>query len=95
MMNIEVFAEPVIQRAVVLKFEGTDGMGNALQGVGLPMGEIIRWLDFPFIARFGVGLVENPINHWIAQIEVGRTHVDFCPQGLCPILKFSKTHLFK
>jgi hypothetical protein len=53
MVNIKVLTKPVIEGAVVLKFEGTDGMGNALQGVGLPVGEIIGWIDFPFISRFG------------------------------------------
>ncbi len=46
----QVFDEPIIQRAVILEFQGTQGMGHAFDRIALTMGKVIHGIDVPGIA---------------------------------------------
>lgn len=47
----EVNAHPVVQRAVVFEFEGTERMRDALQIVADGVREVVHGIDAPRIAR--------------------------------------------
>ena len=72
--------QPVIQRAMILEFEGAEGMGDALDGIRLAMGEIIGRIDMPVGSGARMGGVKDAIDHRVAQVHVARGHVDLDPQ---------------
>ena len=70
-------------------------MGDAFKRIGLTVGKIIGWINLPFVTRFGMFLMNDPINDWVTHIKVRGGHVDFCSKGFSPIGKFSQFHSFK
>ena len=62
------------------KFEGADGMGDALDGVGLAVSPVIGGVDRPRITRAVVRDVADAVHHGVAQLHVFVCHVDLCPQ---------------
>ena len=70
---------PVVKGTVILKFQGTDGMGDMLDGVLDGVGEIVHGIDAPLIPGIVVGHVGHPVNHRIPHIDVGGGHIDLGP----------------
>ncbi len=84
---------PVVERPVVLELQGAEGMGNPLQGVRDGVGEIVQGVQAPFTARL---MVDHPmadaVKNGIAQIQVGRGHIDPGPQGQGPVGELAGPH---
>ena len=91
-VDAELLQKPVIQRAVSLEFQSADGMGDALDGVGLPVGEIVHRIDLPGVAGAVVAGFEDAVEHRVAQVEVGRGHIDFGPQHPAALSEFPGPH---
>ncbi len=52
-------------------------MGDALDGVALPVGKVVHRVDAPLATGAVVlRLVQDAIHHRIAQVDVGRGHID-------------------
>ena len=75
----QVLDQPVVERPVVLELERADGVGDALDGVRLAMGEVVQRIDAPLVAGPRVGGVQDPVEHRVAQVDVRRGHVDLRP----------------
>jgi hypothetical protein len=75
-----VLEQPVVEWPVDLELERAQGVGDALDGVGLAVGEVVRRVDAPGIARARVGRVDDAVEDRVAQVDVGRRHVDACAQ---------------
>ena len=98
MRHIFAFAvldHPVIERPVRLKFQRADGMGDALIGILQGMGEVIHGIDDPFAARAVVFGMADAIDHRVAHVDVGRSHIDFGPQHLFAVGESAGPHLLK
>ena len=78
--HLDLLEVPVVERAVGLELEGAERVGNALDGVGLPVGPVVGRVDAPLVAGAVVVLATDPVHHRIAQVQVGRGHVDLRPQ---------------
>ena len=74
------FAEPVVQRAVVLELQRADRVRDALDRVALAVRVVVRWVDAPLVAGAVVRRVLDAVHHRVAQVDVGRRHVDLRPQ---------------
>ncbi len=63
-----------------LELERADGVGDALDRVRLPVREVVRRVDAPGVARARMLGVEDAVQHRVAQVDVGRGHVDLRAQ---------------
>ena len=95
MMDSQLFDIPVVERPVIFELERADGVRDAFDGVGLPVREIVHGIDRPHAARPVMLGVENAVHDGIAQIEIGRGHVDLRAQGAGAIGKFAHAHAFE
>ena len=77
---------------MILKFQRTDGMCNALHRIAQRMCEVIHRVDAPCITGAVMMSMRNPVQNRIAQVDVRRTHIDLGTQNPCSIREFSRTH---
>ena len=67
-------------------------MGDVLDGVGDAMGVVVGWINAPVGAGLVVGGVADAVEDWVAQVDVGRGHVDLRPQAQLAIGEFAGAH---
>ena len=72
--------QPVVERALVLEFQRADGMGDLLQRILDWMGVGVHRVDAPRIAAAMVRRPPDAVDRRVAQVDVGRAHVDFRAQ---------------
>ena len=77
---------------MAFKFQSAQGMGDVFDGIRNGVGVIVHWVDTPVIACAVVVHTAYAVNHWVAQIDVARRHVDFQTQGFAAIGEFACTH---
>ncbi len=75
-----------------LELERADGVGDALDGVGLAVGEVVGRVDAPGVARPRMLRVEDAVQHRVAQVDVGRGHVDPGPQHARAVGELAGAH---
>ncbi len=90
--HVQIGDEPVVERPMVLEFERADRMGDALDGVGLAMREVVARIDFPRRAGARMRRVQDAVEHRIAQIDVARGHVDLGAQHARAVGEFAGAH---
>src|SRR6185369_16412819 len=71
----QVVDEPVVKRPVILELQRAERMRDALDRVGLAVGEIIARIDEPPGAGARMRGVQDAVEHRVAQIDVARGHV--------------------
>ncbi len=76
----DVVQHPVVQRAMVFKFQRAQGMGDAFQCVGNAMRVVVHRVDAPRVAGANVVSAADAVNHRVAQVDIGRGHVDLGAQ---------------
>ena len=89
---VERVDEPVVERAVVLELQRADRVRDALDRVLQPVGPVVRGVDAPFVAGAVVCGVQDAIHDRVAQVEVGRGHVDLGPQRARAVGKLAFAH---
>ena len=88
----KVVDEPVVERPVGFELERADGVGDALDGVGLPVGKVVGRVDRPGVAGARMCRVDDPVQYRVAEIDVGRGHVDLRPQHARPVGELAGAH---
>ena len=78
--RFEVVENPVVERAVILEFERAQRVGHALDRIRQSVGEIVQRVDAPVVAGIVMGDVADAVQHRVAQVDVGRGHVDLGAQ---------------
>ena len=78
-LDVGVVQHPVVERTVVFELQRAQRVGDALEGVGQTVREVVHRVDAPRIARAMVRDAPDAIKGRVAQIEVGRGHVDLGP----------------
>ena len=89
----QIDAHPVIKGAVIFKFEGTEGVRHALQVVADGVRVVVHGIDAPLDARAVMGNVQDAVDDGVAQVEVGRRHVDLGAQALFAVRVLPFPHL--
>ena len=84
--------EPVVERAVVFEFQRADGVRDAFDGIGLAVRVVVHGVDAPRVAGAVVLGVQDAVHHRVAQVEVGRGHVDLGAQGAGAVGEFAGLH---
>ena len=87
-----VFHHPVIERAVILKFQRTEAVGNALQSVLYRVGEVVHRIDAPFVPVPVVGQMVDTVDNGIAQIKIVAGEINFRPQRHGPVGELPRPH---
>ena len=88
----KVLDEPVVEGPVDLELEGADRVGDALDGVGLAVGEVVGRVDAPGVAGAGMRGVHDPVENGVAQVDVWRGHVDPRSQDSRPVGELAGPH---
>jgi hypothetical protein len=91
-VDAQFLDEPVVQRPVVLELQRADGVGDALDAVRLAVGPVVHRVDAPGVARARVLGVQDAVHHRVAQVEVGRGHVDLGAQGAAAVGELAGLH---
>ena len=87
--------QPVIERTLVFEFQRTDAVGDVLQSIFNRVCKGIHRIDTPFVAGVVVGRSPDAVNRGIAQIDIGRSHIDFSSQYHSAIRMLGVRHLPK
>ena len=58
----------------------------------LAVGQVVHRIDAPRVAGAMVRGLADPVHHRVAQIDVGRGHVDLRPQRLGPVGELARPH---
>ena len=69
-MIFQLSYHPVIQRTVIFKFQRTDGMGNALDGILDGMCKIVHRIDTPFISGIVMCHMRHTVNDRISHVHI-------------------------
>ena len=88
----QIVQEPLVQRAVIFKFQGANRVGNALDGIRLAMGKVVARVHAPLVTGLVVMGVTDTIENRIAQVHVRRRHVDLRTQHLGAVGKLAGGH---
>jgi len=93
--NTQLANEPVVQRAVVLEFQGANRVRDLFDRIGLPVREIVHRVDAPLVAGAMMRGVQDPIQDRIAEVQVRMRHVDLGAQGPRAVREFAGPHPLK
>ena len=88
----QVVEQPVVERPVILEFERADRVRDALDRVGLAVGEIVARIDAPLVAGARMAGVQDAVERGIAQIDVARRHVDLGAQHPRAVRELAGAH---
>ena len=91
-MDVQRFAEPVVERTVHLEFQRADGMRDALDGVALSVCEVVHRVDAPLVAGAVVFGVQDAVHDGVAEVHVGRCHVDFGAEHAAAVRELTRLH---
>ena len=92
MVHAKCSQEPIVQWAMVFKFEGANRIGHAFDAVLKAMRPIVHRVDIPGVAGAMMRRVDDAIHHWIAQLEVVGREVDFGTQDMAAWLEGTIAH---
>ena len=90
--QLEVFQAPVVQRPVVGELQGAQRVGDALDGVGLPVGPVVGGVDHPVVAGAVVLDPADAVQHGVTHRHDVVLHVDAGAQHLRPVVELAGPH---
>ena len=93
--GIQVFNEPIVQRAMHFKFQCADGMGDPLNGIFQRMSKIVQRIDAPLIAGIVMFCMTDPVNGRIAHVHIRVCHVDLGTENFAAVGELTVFHAFK
>ena len=85
--------QPVVQWPVILELQRAQRMGDPLQRIFQRMRIVVHRVDRPGIARAMVVCQTDPVQDRVAQVDVGRSHVDLRAQHHRAFRVFALPHL--
>ena len=93
--HLQLVQHPIVERTMVFKLKRTQRVRDVFQRIGNAMGVVVHRIDQPGIAGSNVVSAFDAIDHRIAQIDVGRGHVDLGAQGFRAIGELARPHATK
>jgi hypothetical protein len=92
MIDLQLIEKPIVQRAMVLELQRADRVRDLFDRIGLPVREIVHRINAPSVPGAMVRRVQDAIEHRIAHIQIGRSHVDLGPQRARAVGEFAGPH---
>ena len=89
---VEPFENPIIQGAVHLELQRTDGVRDAFDVIAQAMGEVVHRVDAPSAAGVMMVGVSNAIEQGIAHPDVRRGHVNLRAERTFAVGKLTVLH---
>ncbi len=86
------FDDPVVERAVILELQRADRMRDVLDRVRQRVREIVHRVDAPGVAGAVVVRVADAVDRRVAQVHVGRGHVDLGAHDVHAVGEFAGLH---
>ena len=80
---------------MVLKLQGTDGMGNMLNGILDRMGKVIHRVNAPCIAGVVVCHTGYTVDDRVSHVDIRRSHINLGTKHLLTILILALFHFLK
>ena len=77
---------------MVFELQRADGVRDALDGIALPVRVVVHRVDAPFVAGAVMLGVQDAVHDRVAQVEVGRGHVDLGAQRARAVGEFAGLH---
>ena len=72
----QFFVYPVVQGAMIFKFECTDRVGNIFKGVGNTMRKVVTGVNGPGVSGAVMLSVFDAIRYRVSQIDIGACHIN-------------------
>ena len=91
----DVVDNPIVQRAVILKFERTQRVRDVLHGVLDGVREVVHRVDAPFGTGAMVRHVVDAVDDRVAHIEVAGSEVNLCTERHSAVFKLAGAHAGK
>ena len=90
--QFEPFENPIIQGAVHLELQRTDGVRDAFDVIAQAMGEVVHRVDAPLGTGVVMLGVTNAVEDRVAHPDVRRRHVNLRAESARAIRKFTVLH---
>ncbi|MCY1531299.1 hypothetical protein D9M68_665200 [compost metagenome] len=84
--------DPVVEWALVFEFQRADAVRDAFEGVFDRVRPAVHRVDAPLVARAVVGGMAHAVHDRIAQVDVGRSHVDLRAQHQAAVGMLAVAH---
>ena len=88
----QVVDQPVVQRPMILELQRAERVRDALDRVRLAVRVVVGGIDAPGVAGARMLGVQDAIQHRIAQVHVGRRHVDLRAQHARAVGELAGAH---
>ena len=80
MIDAERVQEPIVERPVVGVLQRAEGVRDALDGIGLAVRPVVHGINTPAVAGAVMRGLADAVHDRVAQVQVGRGHVDLRAQ---------------
>ena len=87
--------QPIVERPLIFKFQCADRMRDAFERIFQRMRVGVHRINAPFVAGAVMMAAFDAVQNRIAQIDIGRAHIDFCAQHQGTICVLSVAHFAK
>ena len=91
-LDVERPQVPVVERPVVLELQRAERMRDPLERVRQRVREVVGRIDDPGVGLPVVGTATDPVDGRVAQVHVGRRHVDLRPQRPRAVGELARPH---
>lgn len=95
MVDAQRLAEPIVKGSVVFEFESANRVSDPFNRIALAVCPIVHRVYAPSVTGSMVMSVHDSIKDGVAEIEVGRRHIDLRPQGFGSVGEFPLFHSSK
>ncbi|MDT4847976.1 hypothetical protein FQZ97_820540 [compost metagenome] len=89
----QALQQPVVKRALVFKLQRAQAVGDLLQCVLNGVRKGVHGVDAPGVTGVVVRGAADAVDGWVAQVDVGRGHVDLGAQHHAAVFVRAVTHL--
>ena len=93
--DAELFDEPLVERAVDFKLQRAQGVRDVLDGIALPMREVVHRIDAPIVAGAVVVGPLDAVQQGVPHVHVGVGHVNLGAQHAVSVRMHAIAHFLE